>query len=374
MATATKERKAKVRSGGTTLSVADLKRSLAAVAPAVAARGPKPVLTNVLLTSGMMTATDLELRISSPLGYDGPDLLLPHARLAAIVNSLGASDEVTLSPDGTACIVTSGNGTWRIPVEDAKEFPAAGDVDARPIARLPADQFATLIQSVRFATDNESSRYALGGVLVQFAGGMLSFVATDGRRMCVAECEVDQATDDSSTIVPRRAMDTLHRLANGAEAVQLETTGTELVADVDGTTVRARLVDGRFPRWKDVDVTREVTPSLVVVGTLLHACRQAAICTSEQSRGVTFTVTAEGLHMTSRSAEAGEASATCDLVQPGQACTVMLDPQFVCQWLGCGSFDLAETVELEAVDKASAVVLRAQDCRCIVMPLDPSAA
>jgi len=52
---------------------------------------------------------------------------------------------------------------------------------------------------------------------------------------------------------------------------------------------------------------------------------------------------------------------------------VMLDPQFVCQWLGCGSFDLAETVELEAVDKASAVVLRAQDSRCIVMPLAPDA-
>lgn len=373
MATATKERKAKARSGGTTLSVADLKRSLAAVAPAVAARGPKPVLANVLLASGTMTATDLELRISAPLDYDGPALLLPHGRLNAIVNALTLSDEVTLTPDGTACIVQSGNGTWRLPVEDANEFPAAGDVDAKPIARLPADQFATLMQSVRFATDNESSRYALGGVLVQWSKGTLSFVATDGRRMCVAECEVDQATDDSTTIVPRRAVDTLCRLAGGAEAVQLETTGTELVAEVDGTIVRARLVDGRFPRWKDVDVEREVKPSLVVVGTLLHACRQAAICTSEQSKGVTFTVTAEGLHMTSRSAEAGEASATCDLVESGQACTVMLDPQFVCQWLGCGSFDMAETIELEAVDKASAVVLRAQDSRCIVMPLAPDA-
>ncbi len=373
MATATKERKAKARSGGTTLSVADLKRSLAAVAPAVAARGVKPVLANVLLASGTMTATDLELRISAPLDYDGPALLLPHGRLNAIVNALTLSDEVTLTPDGTACIVTSGNGTWRLPVEDANEFPAAGDVDAKPIARLPADQFATLMQSVRFATDNESSRYALGGVLVQWSKGTLSFVATDGRRMCVAECEVDQATDDSTTIVPRRAVDTLCRLSGGAEAVQLETTGTELVAEVDGTIVRARLVDGRFPRWKDVDVEREVKPSLVVVGTLLHACRQAAICTSEQLKGVTFTVTAEGLHMTSRSAEAGEASATCDLVEPGQACTVMLDPQFVCQWLGCGSFDMAETIELEALDKQSAVVLRAQDSRCIVMPLAPDA-
>ena len=383
MATATKERKAKARSGGTTLSVADLKRCLGAVAPAVAARGPKPVLSNVLLASGTMTATDLELRISAPLPYDGPALLLPHARLAAIVGSLNPADDVTLSPDGSACTVQSGNGTWRLPVEDANEFPAAGDVDAKPIARLPADQFATLMASVRFATDNESSRYALGGVLIQYERpadkenpyGMLSFVATDGRRMCVAETQAEpkRDLDSSTTIVPRRAVDTLCRLANGAEAVQLETTGTELVAEVDGTTVRARLVDGRFPKWQDVDVQRDVKPSLVVVGSLLHACRQAAICTSEQSRGVTFTVTAEGLHMTSRSAEAGEASATCDLVEPGQAFTVMLDPTFVTQWLGCGSFDLAETIELEAVDKASAVVLRAQDSRCIVMPLDPSA-
>jgi DNA polymerase III sliding clamp (beta) subunit (PCNA family) len=135
MATATKERR-KARSGGTTLSVADLKRCLGAVAPAVAARGPKPVLSNVLLASGTMTATDLELRISAPLGYDGPALLLPHARLAAIVGSLNPADEVTLSPDGTACTVQSGNGTWatarrgRVGVPDGRRRGREADCQA----------------------------------------------------------------------------------------------------------------------------------------------------------------------------------------------------------------------------------------------------
>ena len=241
--------------------------------------------------------------------------------------------------------------------------------DAKPIARLPADQFETLMGAVKFATDNESSRYALGGVLVRFKGGMLSLVGTDGRRMCVAEAEIDQATDDASVIVPRRAVDVLCRLAHGADAVQLEATDRELVAEVDGVSVRAALVEGKFPRWEQVEPTRTVKPSLVVVGELLAACRQAAICTSEQSKGVVFTVTAEGLHLTSRSAEAGEASCTCDLVEPGQTCTVSLDPRFVTEWLDCKSFDMAETVELEAADAQSAVVLRAQDCRCVVMPL-----
>lgn len=372
MTTATKARSKSSKAGtsGVTLSVADLRRALASVAPAAQARSPKPVLTNVLLSGETITGTDLEMRISAPLDcYDGPAMLLPHQRLTAIVAELDAGDTVTLTPDGTACTVSSGSVSYRIPVEDANEFPAAGEIDAKPIARLPGDQFVTLMNSVRFATDNESSRYALGGVRIEFAGGMLSLVGTDGRRMCVAEVEIDQATDDAAVVVPRRAIDVLCRLAKTADVVQLSASATELVAEVDGATVRARLVDGKYPRWRDVEPDRTVKASLLIVGTLRQACRQAAICTSEQSKGVTFTFTDEGLHLTSRSAEAGEASVTCNVVEAGHACSVSLDPAFVTEWLGCGSFDDAETIEVEAESKTSAVVLRAQDCRCIVMPL-----
>lgn len=372
MTTATKERSRARKGGtkGTALAVADLKRALAAVAAAVPSRSPKPVLTNVLLSGETVSATDLEMRIDAPLDcYDGPAMLLPHARLTAIVAEMSDADTVSLTQDGPACIVSGGRVTYRLPVEDANEFPVGGDVDAKPIARLPADQFLSLMQSVKFATDSESSRYALGGVLVQWKGGMLSLVGTDGRRMCVAEVEIDQATDDVAVIVPRRAVDVLCRLAKHAEEVQLSHATGELIATVDGTAVRARLVEGRFPKWTDVEPEREVKPSLMVVGSLLHACRQAAICTSEQSKGVTFAFSSEGLHLTSRSAEYGEASVTCEIVEPGHACSVSLDPRYLTDWLGCGSFDEAETIEVEAENHTSAVVLRAQDCRCVVMPL-----
>ena len=370
MTTATKERRKTKTSGGTSLAVTDLKRALAAVAPAVPSRSPKPVLQNVLLSAETLSGTDLELRIVAPLDcYDGPAMLLPHQRLTQIVAEMSDADTVTLTQDGSACIVDGGRVTYRLPVEDPMEFPVAADDEAKPIARLPADQFLSLMQSVKFATDNESSRYALGGVLVQWKAGMLAFVGTDGRRLCAAEVEVDQATDDVNVIVPRKAVDVLCRLAKHADVVQLGYVGSELITTVDATSVRARLVEGRVPRWEDVTPKRSVKASLVVVGALLHACRQAAICTSEQSKGVTFTVTEDGLHLSSRSAEYGEASVTCDLVDAGHACTVSVDPRFITEWLGCGSFDEAESIELEAEDAKSAVVLRAQDCRCVVMPL-----
>ena len=47
-----------------------------------------------------------------------------------------------------------------------------------------------------------------------------------------------------------------------------------------------------------------------------------------------------------------------------------LDPVYVLQWLDCGSFDTAETISVSAVDKSSAVVFKAGDCRNVVMPLD----
>lgn len=363
-------RKKTTTTSGASLQVDDLKRALSSVAPAVPGRSAKPVLANVLLADGTVTGTDLEMRIVAPLaGYDGKPLLLPHARLTAIVAQLRDGETVSLTLDGSVCVVASGHATWRLPVEDANEFPVGGDVDAKPIARLPADQFVSLMNSVKFATDNDSSRFALGGVRIEFKDGMLSLVGTDGRRMCVAQAEIDQATDDAEVTVPRRAVDVVCRLARGAEVVQLQKAGNEFIATVDDATVQARLVEGRFPRWTDVDPKRSIASSHVVVGALLHACRQAAICTSEDSLGVTLAFTKEGLHLTSRSAQAGEASVTCDLVTAGHACVVKLDPRFVVEWLGCGSFDLAETIEVEAESDTTAVVLRAQNSRCVIMPL-----
>lgn len=156
---ATKERK---RSGGITLSAGELKNALAAVSPAVPSRAPRPVLTNVRLGDGLVTGTDLEVRIDVAIDYHGDAMLLPHSRLLAILNAAGG-DEVTLEPKGTQCVVRCGHGTWTLPVEDAAEFPLWAPKDAKPVTRLPADQFARAVRGVVFAADQESSRYAPRG-------------------------------------------------------------------------------------------------------------------------------------------------------------------------------------------------------------------
>jgi DNA polymerase III subunit beta len=368
MSTATKERK-KTRSGGITLNAGTLKAALSAVSPAVQSRHAKPILANVLLADGVLTATDLEVRIDVEIDYQGPQMLLPHGRLSAILSAAGGG-EVTLTQEDSKCVVTCGNGTWTLPTEDAAEFPTWAVTGGKPVCRLPADQFCRAVAGVVYACDEESSRYALGGVCLDVHGGTVTLVATDGRRLSSVECEVDQAVDDGQTLVPARALGIMQRLAAGSEgAVQLEASGTECVMTVEGTTVTARLLEGRFPKWRDVIPTREAKCTTVTSTELLSATRAAAIVTTEDSRGVQFAFNGDGIWLHGQSAVAGESSVTCPVVESGQACSVKLYPVYVRNWLTGLPADGEPVVSVEAVDHTSAVVLRCGEYTGVVMPM-----
>lgn len=365
MATATKKR----TRGGIVLSSSELKSALAAVRPAVGRS--KPILANVRIGDGLLTATDLEVRIDVGIDYHGEVMLLPHARLSAILAACGNVEEVTFDTKGTSCVVSCGNGTWTLPVEDASEFPLWEATDAKPVTRLPCDQFVRAVHAVAHSSDNESSRYALGAVLVSVNDGVVNFVATDGRRLSVAECEHDLAVDDSETLVPSRSIGIISSIAATSEdSVQLEASGGILQATIGGATVTTRLTEGRFPRWQDVIPADGPEPTTVLAADLLSATRAAAIVTSEQSKGVQYVFTADGLHLHAKSSEAGESSVTCGIVEFGHACQVKLDPTYVREWLQGLPLDGEPTVSVQAKDKGSAVVLRADSYTGVIMPLD----
>jgi DNA polymerase-3 subunit beta len=230
-----------------------------------------------------------------------------------------------------------------------------------------------MMGSVKFATDAKAGRPAYTGVLIEFTNdkdseyGTLTFVASDGRRMCWSQCDVDQDLDPSRTLVPRRAVDIICKLCGGRDAIQLETAGNELIANIDGVIVQSRLVEGDFPAWRKVLPERDVTPSVANVTTLLHACQMAAICTSETSRGTQFAFTDKGLRLAGRSAEYGESSASCELVEVGQRCELEINPGYAIEWLE--SLDAAAMVDIEAENAQAALLLKCDDSFTVIMPL-----
>ena len=366
MATATK-----TRGSDTTLKIprTTLLAAVAAAGKACAGnRSPKPILKNVRIGDGLVTGTDLELRVDVAIEQQCEAFLVPAERLLQILR-FSAGEEVALTAGKTAITITLGLGSWTLPTEDVSEFPSWEPADMAAVARMPVDQFCRAVKSCVYATDNESSRFALGGVMLEVAEGNPTFVATDGRRLSSVEIETDQAVDNRQLIVPSRLIVAAAAMASGDGSVQIEANASEVRMELDGVTITGRTVDGRYPRWRDVIGEAEGTPTTLDVQELLKANEAAAIVTSEQSKGLTYSWSADTLVLSGKSSEYGESVVSCPVLSAGTFATTKLDPRFVIDFLRHLPSDEEPNVDVYVKDAQSRVLLRCGPYTGVIMPL-----
>jgi DNA polymerase-3 subunit beta len=346
----------------------------------VPTRSPKPILQNVKLevTSEVATlmATDLEVGVRVEVAgfqVDAPgSVLLPMNRFGAILRE--SSDETLhLESDGPKAWVRGDRSEFHLPTENPDEFPEVVRFEEEKYHRVPARFFRELVRRTVFATDPESSRYALGGVLIELGPEKLTGVATDGRRLSRQEGPAKAVSghkNRESTIIPARSMQLLERiLTDSEEEVFLAARENDVLIKSPKVTVYTRLVEGRFPRWRDVfPKVESMTPIELCVGPFHAAVRQAAIVTSERQRGVDFQFADGKLTLTARSAEMGESRVELPITYEGKPLVVMLDPRFVTDFLKVLEPDATFTFYLR--DAESAVVTSTGDgYSYVIMPL-----
>jgi DNA polymerase-3 subunit beta len=164
-------------------------------------------------------------------------------------------------------------------------------------------------------------------------------------------------------------LDIVAGMATGDGSVQVEANAKEVQFTLDATTVTGRLVEGRFPRWRDVVGEPEGDPMLLEVGELLASVRAAAIVTSEQSKGVDLVWTEDTLVISGRSSEYGESTVKCPLVVAGSTSTTKLDPRYLADFLRAIPADEEPQVDVYATDRESRVLLRCGPYTGVIMPL-----
>ncbi len=353
-------------------------QSASAVVPA---RSPKPVLTNIKLEaerdSAVISATDLEVGIRIAIegvetGAPGA-VLLPSARLSAIVRESAPGTVFDIHSDGSATIVKAPRSEFRLPAEDPLEFPAVATFPADSGHEISTLLVRELVKRTVFATDNESSRYALGGVLFELGEKQVTAVGTDGRRLAKMQGPATSTAGSAAElapIVPARAMQLVERCLGSADVpVRIAVRPSEILFQCGPTTISSRLVEGRFPRWRDVFPNRPDAIGVhLIAGPMLAAVRQAAIVTSEQSKGVDFSFEAGQLVLSGRSAESGESRIELPIEYQGATVKIKLDPRFVADFLRVLDPQTAVTVEL--TDAQSACVCTTADgYGYVIMPL-----
>lgn len=353
-------------------------QTVASVAPS---RSPKPILQNVKLevTDKAVTllATDLEVGIRHQVS--GVDIqsagvvILSVTRFGSILRE-STDETLHLESDGQGTTIRGERSQFRLPAENPAEFPQVTGFEEANFHTVPARLLRELIRRTAFATDNESSRYALGGIKLEVADAHLTAIGTDGRRLAKMTGPVGttgEAIDSAqTTIVPTRAMTLIERaVAPSDDEVKVAVNGNEFLVHTERATISARMLEGRFPDWKKVFPESGAGVKLdLAVGATLTAVRQAQIATSDESRGVDFTFGEGMLVLSGKAAEVGQSRVELPIGYDGDELTVTLDPRFAIDFLKV--LDSDKTFSFEVKDAESAAVCSTDDgYGYVIMPL-----
>lgn len=352
-------------------------QTASAVAPS---RSPKPILQNVKLEvrdgSAILMATDLEIgvRVEVP-GVEveaAGTAVLPINRFQSILRE-SSDASLRVETDGQNLVVSGQHSEFRLPAENPDEFPAVASFSESKYHEIPARLFKELIRRTIFATDNESSRYALGGVLLELGADQCVAVGTDGRRLAKmagpGKSVGGHQTGDNTTIVPTKAMHLIERALTDADAeIQIAARSNDILVKSPRVTIYSRLVEGRFPRWRDVFPQRGGKQIDLLVGPFHAAVRQAAIVTSDESRGVDFTFGGGKVLLSGRAADIGQSRVELPVPYDGEEVSITLDPRFLSDFLKV--LDPGKSFTLELKDSESAAVCSTEDgYGYVIMPL-----
>jgi DNA polymerase-3 subunit beta len=347
---------------------------------AATTRDIKPILRNLkAIAEGdkcTLMATDLELgirlQVRSPQVQEPGEAILPANKLTSILRE-STDDYLTIEADAQKCVVTGAHNEFEMPGEDPVEFPDIPVFSEKKHHELTAGALRTMIRRTVFAAARESTRYAMTGVVWELEGSQCRLVATDSKRLALATGPAKEVgghdTKGGSHIVPTKAMALLERnLHDDDEIVRVSLRPNEVLFQTEKATIYSRLVEGRFPPYKEILPKKANARINLKVPEFLTAVRQAAIMTDEESKRVNFHFAAGNLTLAAQGAASGRSKVEMDLEYDGTPIDIAFDPQYLVDMLKILEADAA--LSLDLIDGSKPALFKSgAEYQYLVMPL-----
>jgi DNA polymerase-3 subunit beta len=313
---------------------------------AVAARTTKPALQCVKLTATsdklIVAATDLEVAIrysdAQVQVEEQGEALLPVENLRNIVRE-SLDDTLSIEASSENALIRGQDSEFRIFVQNPADFPPIPDFEGEADFEITAGVLKQLINQTLFAVAKESTRYAFNGVLVSIKGKKVNLVGTDGRRLAQAKGDAisagkKAAGDGIKAIIPAKTLQLIDKLLGDSEnKVSVQLHENQVIFSTPDATLTSNLVEGQFPPYEDVipkDCDKKMSAG---TADFLSAVRRASLLITDNSKGVRFTFSSQGLVLKSSSPEAGEATVKFACKVEGGDIEIGFNPMFLTEAL-----------------------------------------
>ena len=342
--------------------------ALAAVQNVVGTRTPIGILNNLLLKADknqlMISATDLDIgiRTACEAGVEKEGAVtLPAKRLFSIIREL-PSEELTLDVDGKlGATMRCGSAFFKIMGMPSDEFPAIPEFPSKggeknPIYKIEQKGLKELMKRVSYAMSADEKRYVLNGLLICLKEGKLTVVATDGRRLALADQELDfPKSGEREFILPAKAVHELQRLLGDKEDVSFAVLENQILFSFNQTVIAAKMVEGNYPNYRQV-IPAEAKERVTLERELfLNSVRRVALLSSEKTNSVKLTFAKHNLEIAANTPDVGEAHESIPVQYKGKDFTMAFNPDFLADPLK--NID-SDTIHFDFIDELSPGVIR----------------
>jgi DNA polymerase-3 subunit beta len=360
-----------------------LQQALNQVSRAISNSQALPILGNVLIeVEGKrctISATDLELSIvtSFEANIENEGKITVPAKAILNFAQYNSDDEVLLETlEGTQLRCTSAHAKTVIAGEAANEYPTISHIEKETYFSLESQPLLDALHMVTFASAKTTLRPVLAGVYVHTEKGNLILVATDSYRLSEYTIQTDTIQGDISCIIPAKVLEELKNILSSSKGEKKEKVGITLSTQqievtIGNTQLLSRLIDGKFPDYKQIIPKDKKTKSAINTKELATVAKRMHYFAKETNNNLTFTVRKSDntIHITTPHTQGGRDEATLDIELTGEDNKIALSSSYLLDFLGHVDDDVVEMYLIDSMHPAVFHVPSNKNVLHLIMPL-----
>jgi DNA polymerase-3 subunit beta len=264
-------------------------KAVSSVAQVVPGGNALWILNNMYIattSSGLYLAgTDLKIgkTVVCSADIESPGAMVVDAKLLSQVVNKMPGNIISIETKNSMAIIKSDSTKFNLPTDAAvDEYPRIEPTEMTILMSVPANDLATLLQKVVYATGKEdTSRPFVAGVYMEFDGNVLSFTATDSNRLAHVEYNVEGYALEKGILIPKEAVSEICRVAQkaGQEAIDVGVGNSQLFIRTSDTMLITRLLEAQFPPYRRLlELDKNLyTDILINRNEFLNVAERAAI-------------------------------------------------------------------------------------------------
>lgn len=280
-----------------------------------------PILGNVLLEAKngalSLVTTNLELGVRASVRgkVDEEGSFTVNAKLLADYVSLlpnGRVDVELISNKDTASsalLIKAGELETTMIGSSPEEFPLLPNVERLLTVVVPARDLRAALAQVLFSAAQDEGRPELQGVYISIDQSILTLAATDSFRLAERKITLAQPlasrAEIFSAIIPAKSLAELGRILSALEEpspVELSFAANQVVATAEGVEFLSRLVDRKYPDYRQVIPIKSETTARLPKSEVLTAVRSASLFCRTGVNDVRLDITKAGVTVTASGA------------------------------------------------------------------------